>query len=79
MIYWTKNTDAGTSIKFKAYKKEKLNNSEYVLLDSDVLAEVYIFNHKSNHGSCMGMIAGGPLTHFLSRDLAFETISKQLK
>ena len=80
MIYWTKKK-SDVSIRYRAYKSREAGNifnDEYILLDKDSLAEVYIFLSKENHGSCMGMIKGYSLTHFESKEEAFDTISKQL-
>ena len=80
MIYWTsKRSDV--SVRYRAYKSregENIFNDKYILLDKHPLAEVYIFLAKENHGSCMGMIKGGNIQHFKSKEIAFETLSTEL-
>jgi len=81
MIYWTKSI-GGTTIKYKAYKElgwRRDNHKDFAVLNTQSLAEVYIFYHKENTGSCMGQIGDGSLNHFESKEAAFEIISKQLK
>ena len=76
MIYWTSKR-SGVSIRFRAYLlREKREN--YSLLAIKPLAEVYVFLHKENHGSCIGIIKGESIKHYESREHAFEEISKQL-
>ena len=77
MIYWTSKR-SGVSVRFRAYKV-RLESDDYSLLDKKPLAEVYIFLHKENHGSCMGMIKGKNIRHYKSKEIAFEEISKELK
>ena len=77
MIYWTSKR-SGVSVRFRAYKVRQ-EGEDYSLLDRKPLAEVYIFLHKENHGSCMGMIKGKSIQHYKSKDQAFEEISKELK
>jgi len=79
MIYWT-SKKSGVSIRYRAYRpKDTIFQQDYVLLDKETCAEVYVFLHKQNHGSCIGMIAGEGIQHFKSKEEAFESISKQLK
>ena len=77
MIYWTSKR-SGVSVRFRAYRVRQ-EGDNYSLLDKKPLAEVYIFLHKENHGSCMGMIKGKSIQHFKSKELAFEEISKELR
>lgn len=77
MIYWTSKR-SGVSVRFRAYKiRDKKFN--YSLLDKKPIAEVYIFLHKENHGSCIGMIKGENIQHFKSKEEAFEKISNQIQ
>jgi len=76
MLYWTSKR-SGVSVKFRAYKLRE-ENKDYSLLEKKPLAEVYVFLHKENHGSCMGIIKGKSIKHYESREHAFEEISKQL-
>tara|TARA_R110000824_G_scaffold262913_1_gene451568 strand:+ start:493 stop:726 length:234 start_codon:yes stop_codon:yes gene_type:complete len=76
VIYWTSKR-SGVSIRFRAYLLREIKES-YSLLGIKPLAEVYVFLHKEHHGSCMGIIKGGNIKHYESRECAFEEISKQL-
>ena len=77
MIYWTyKKSDV--TIRHRAYQIEK-ETDHHVLLDREVLAEVYVFLHKENHGGCIGMIKGQSIRHFMSKEEAFEELSKELE
>ena len=81
MIYWTKKKSK-VSIRYRAYKElgwRNDNHKDFTLLNDEPLAEIYIFISKENHGSCMGMIQGKSLTHFMSKEEAFKNISEQLK
>ena len=76
MIYWT-SKKSGVSIRFRAYLlRDKKEN--YSLLAIKPLAEVYVFLHKENHGSCVGIIKGEGMKHYESKEEAFKEISKQL-
>ena len=77
MIYWTSKR-SGVSVRYRAYKVRQ-EEDNYSLLDKKPLAEVYIFLHKENHGSCMGMIKDKSIQHFKSKEIAFEEISKELR
>ena len=77
MIYWTSKR-SGVSVRFRAYKLRSINDT-YSLLGSKPLAEIYVFLHKENHGSCIGMIKGGSIQHFKSKEEAFEKISNQIQ
>jgi|TARA_Y100000034_G_C6737661_1_gene327145 hypothetical protein len=76
MIYWT-SKKSGVSIRFRAYTLRD-NNENYSLLDIKPLAEVYVFEHKEHHGSCVGIIKGEGMRHYESKEQAFVEISKQL-
>lgn len=76
MIYWT-SKKSGVSIRFRAYILRD-NNKTYSLLDIKPLAEVYVFEHKEHHGSCVGIIKGEGMKHYESKEQAFGEISKQL-
>jgi hypothetical protein len=76
MIYWT-SKKSGVSIRYRAYKLRG-SRENYSILDKDPLAEVYVFLHKENHGSCVGIIKGEGMKHYKSKEESFEEISKQL-
>ena len=76
MIYWT-SKKSGVSIRFRAYKLRYTQN-DYSLLAVKPLAEVYVFEHKEHHGSCVGIIKGEGMKHYESKDHAFGDISKIL-
>ena len=77
MIYWT-SKKSDVSVRYRAYKirHEEYN---YSILEKKPLAEVYVFLHKENHGSCIGMIKGKSIQHYKSKEIAFEEISKELR
>mgnify|MGYP003626748615 FL=1 len=77
MIYWT-SKKSGVSIRFRAYKL-RYTQKDYSLLAVKPLAEVYVFEHKEHHGSCVGIIKGEGIKHYESKDHAFDSISKILK
>jgi len=77
IIFWTRKK-SDVSIRFRAYIIEE-KREEYILLDKNPLAEVYVFASKESHGSCMGMIKGESLQHFKSKEDAFSSLSLQLK
>ena len=77
VVYWV-SKKIGESIRFRAYKIRQEREC-YSLLDKKYIAEIYIFLHKENHGSCIGIIKGKGLKHYESQEKAFETISKELK
>ena len=77
LIFWTRKK-SDVSIRFGAYLVEE-KREDYILLDTHVLAEVYVFKSKESHGSCVGMIKGKSLQHFESKEQAFVTLSQQLK
>ena len=77
MIYWTSKR-SGVSVRFRAYKLRDIQDT-YSLLDRKPLAEVYIFLAKENHGSCIGILKGGSIQHFKSKEIAFETLSNQIQ
>lgn len=77
VIFWTRKK-SDVSIRFRAYIIAE-KRPEYMLLDRNPLAEVYVFKAKESHGSCMGMIKGKSLQHFKSKEDAFTSLSTQLK
>jgi len=77
LIFWTRKK-SDVSIRFRAYIIAD-KRPEYVLLDRNPLAEVYVFPAKESHGSCVGMIKGESLQHFKSKEEAFSSLSLQLK
>ena len=77
MIYWT-SKKSGVSIRFRAYKL-RYTKEDYCLLAVKPLAEVYVFEHKEHHGSCVGIIKGEGIKHYESKDHAFDSISEILK
>ena len=76
MIYWASKR-SGVSVRFRAYRLRE-RNTTYSLLGRKPLAEVYVFLHKENHGSCIGMIKNENIQHFKSKEEAFEKISNEL-
>ena len=76
MIYWT-SKKSGVSVRFRAYRLRE-TRPMYSLLAVKPLAEVYVFEHKENHGSCVGIIKGEGMRHYKGKDEAFEYISKLL-
>ena len=76
MIYWTSKR-SGVSIRFRAYKLREITDN-YSLLARKPLAEVYVFLHKEQHGSCVGIIKGEGMKHYESKEDAFTSIAKEL-
>jgi hypothetical protein len=78
MIYWTKKKN-DISVRYRAYRVNE-EKDEYSFLSEKPEAEIYIFLHKENHGSCFGIIHGyDGIRYFPSKEEAFEEISKKLK
>tara|TARA_R110002051_G_C8395967_1_gene447659 strand:- start:293 stop:532 length:240 start_codon:yes stop_codon:yes gene_type:complete len=76
MIYWT-SKKSGVSIRFRAYKLRETRPT-YHLLAVKPLAEVYVFEHKEHHGSCVGILKGEGIKHYESKEEAFDSISEIL-
>ncbi len=54
------------------------SRENYSILCREPLAEVYVFLHKENHGSCVGIIKGEGMKHYESKESAFTSISEEL-